>query len=174
MRRKLLSEEDQKDILNNEGFRTFMHSSLRLMERSLAQVNNGYDILKDYTRSDDRGGSLSRESEGNLLVYRSMFDILRCGEAGNRDKDRYSHSSSSLKGRPVMDLHCSPHYPELILAAYGSKISTHKLQDNNNSNSSSGSANHHSLDDAPGLVAVWSLGLSTRPEYIFTSLSPGK
>ena len=45
---------------------------------------------------------------------------------------------------------------------------------NTTTSSSSGvnSSSNHSLDDAPGLVAVWSLGLPTRPEYLFTSLSP--
>ena len=168
MRRKVLSEEDQKELLNNDGFRSFMHTSLLRMERSLAQVNSGYDIMKDYTRGDNEGGSLSRESEGKLLSYRSVFDILR---SGSDVGDSHSHNHSSLKGRPVMDIHCSPHYPELILAAYGPKNPTHKLQDNNN-NSNSNSSSNHSLDDAPGLVAVWSLGLPTRPEYLFTSLSP--
>ena len=175
MRRKLLSEEDQKDILNNEGFRSFMHNSLRVMERTLAQVNQGYDILKDYTRNDDRNGALSRESAGNMLSYRSVFDLLRCGDG--RDRNNHNHSNS-LKGRPVMDIHCSLHYPELILVAYGAKISTHKLSDNhnanNNNNNPSNSSHNHTVEEAPGLVAVWSLGLPTRPEYMFTSLSPGE
>ena len=189
MRRKLLSEEDQKDILNNEGFRSFMHNSLRVMERTLAQVNQGYDILQDYTRNDDRNGTLSRENAGNMLSYRSVFDLLRCGDGGVRNNHHHNNHNSysnSLKGRPVMDIHCSPHYPELILVAYGAKISAHKLSENhhnnannnnnnnNNINYPNNSSHNYSAEEAPGLVAVWSLGLPTRPEYMFTSLSPGE
>eukprot|EP00923_Selenidium_pygospionis_P053245 GHVN01092244.1.p1 GENE.GHVN01092244.1~~GHVN01092244.1.p1 ORF type:complete len:671 (+),score=141.94 GHVN01092244.1:79-2013(+) len=55
--------------------------------------------------------------------------------------------------RPITDIRTSPVFNELFLCSYGQKQNA-------------------SLTDPDGLVALWSLGLTTRPEYIFTCQSP--
>lgn len=147
-KRKTLSEDDTKDILTSDDFRSFVQTTSRLVERTLCQLNGDLDVFRDYTAT----GDAPLQTEGKLLTYRTSFD---------------GQVEQSVKGRPVMDIQCSPHYGELFLAAYGS-ARTHLPGSGNNSGTGSGNG----MEGSPGMVAVWSLGLPTRPEFVFMAPSP--
>jgi hypothetical protein len=63
-----------------------------------------------------------------------------------------------------MDLQYSPHFSELFLAAYGSKGQGSKGKNIDRGNIEG--------DDSPGMVAVWSSAVPSRPEFRFTASSP--
>eukprot|EP00397_Hematodinium_sp_SG-2012_P015130 GEMP01015402.1.p1 GENE.GEMP01015402.1~~GEMP01015402.1.p1 ORF type:complete len:608 (+),score=81.14 GEMP01015402.1:86-1909(+) len=76
--------------------------------------------------------------------------------AGGEEKLIEAHAFTDEKYtvmRPITDVRFSPKFPELMLASYAQM-------------------ENPSLQDPDGLVLVWSLGLKSRPEHVFTSNSP--
>lgn len=123
-----LEEEEILTITSTEAFADFITHSTKVVERAL---DNDYDILADYglnlsNSSDDSSGRKIKES---IQFY----------------SDRWS------KKRIVSDIHFSPKFPELLLAAY--------------------TKNPSAPHDPNGLVQVWNLHLHDRPEYIFHAQS---
>jgi dynein intermediate chain len=153
--KKVFTAEEQQQLADSAPFQSFLQSSATIVERVLAQTEDSFDYLRDYT--DDADSMINSTENRALHAVRHFTDPC-------------------LASRPVMDIQACPHYPELFLAAYGS---VGQILDDKNSwgtfshappqgNSSGGS----SPVDAAGVACVWSLSLPTRPEFIFTATSP--
>jgi dynein intermediate chain len=142
--KKILTAEEQAEILSSEGFHVFLDSSAKVIERVLEQVSTSFDYLRDY-RSDDNGVVGATENK-TLNIVKHFTDPM-------------------LAGRPVMDLQTCPHYPELFIAAYGS-VGQVKDPWSGISNASG------TTQEAAGVACVWSLALPSRPEFVFTATSP--
>jgi dynein intermediate chain len=159
---RALSEEEKKDIVDSEEFlRFFSHASL-IVERSLSQKETTVDILRDY-REDSLRARNTQES--CTLELQTIFE------------------DDSIRSRPVMDLQYSPHYPELFLAAYGSRGSSRvgnatgaSVAVGHASSSSSSSTSWQMAsdgdEDSPGMVCVWSQAFVGKPEFKFVASSP--
>ncbi|XP_053718353.1 cytoplasmic dynein 1 intermediate chain 1 isoform X5 [Synchiropus splendidus] len=101
-----LTEEERQHALHSAEFQTFFDSSIRVMERALAENS---DILFDYSGRDleDKEGT----NRSSLSVSRVFYD---------------EHWS---KHRVVTSLDWSPQYPELLVAAYNSNENSHHEPD---------------------------------------------
>ncbi|TFJ82869.1 hypothetical protein NSK_005822 [Nannochloropsis salina CCMP1776] len=141
-----------------------------------------FDPFADYTgrstsEADDKKGGPDEGGVSRVLEFVDDFGRGKCTEG--RDGGRQGGREG---GRAVVDLEWSPHFPELLLAAY-SRESTSRNRCGPASSSSSldsfpapvassSAASFPSLsDDMEGLVLAWSLGLPSRPEarFVFTS-----
>lgn len=157
---KFYTEEEKREISSSKDFTTFLDKTSRVLERALCLTNvNGSDVIRDYKSAID---SARNSASNKTLTLSNVFE------------------NEFVKNRPVMDLHCSPHYPELFLAAYGSvsssSLSTQaSIAVSSSSRSISGSSSSSSSaadEDSPGAVVVWSSVLKNRPEFIFVASSP--
>lgn len=153
--KKVLTAEQQQQISESAPFQAFLQTSATIVERVLASTEASFDYMRDY--KDDADSLLNSTENGALNVVRHFTDPC-------------------LVSRPVMDVQACPHYPELFMAAYGSIGQT---LDNKNSwgvfshvPPSATSGGSSAPADAAGVVAVWSLSLPTRPEFIFAATSP--
>ncbi|XP_029298920.1 dynein cytoplasmic 1 intermediate chain 1a isoform X6 [Cottoperca gobio] len=92
-----LTEEERQQILHSSEFQSFFDSSIRVMERALAEDSN---IFFDYSGRDleDKEGDLG--SGSSLSLSRLFYD---------------EHWS---KHRVITCLDWSPQYPELLVASY--------------------------------------------------------
>ncbi|KAJ3196244.1 hypothetical protein HK101_009615 [Irineochytrium annulatum] len=125
---KEFNEDEKKMIFQSEHFLTFFDHSSKLIERAL---NEKYDILRDYTISDD--APIDADAGKGVKLYCSFFD------------ERWS------KNRSVTDVSWSPKYAELLLCSYNK--------------------NQIAINEADGLVLLWSLHLPERPEFVFQTQS---
>ncbi|EGG21460.1 cytoplasmic dynein intermediate chain [Cavenderia fasciculata] len=90
-----LDEQEKKEILESESFRTFFTRSSKVIERAL-MLDDNIDILVDYTKTDDEDKSSSKE----LKLMGTLVD------------ERWS------KHRSVTDINWSPKHPELVVTSY--------------------------------------------------------
>ncbi|KAJ1916302.1 hypothetical protein H4219_003871 [Mycoemilia scoparia] len=101
---KLLSEEEQKSIVNSGHFGEFFEKSAKIVERAL---DEDYDFMVDY--------SLSLSKDGD--------DASQEGGLGAREKiklNRTFYSEKFNKGRSVTDICWSPKFSELVATSYNS------------------------------------------------------
>ncbi|KAI8850313.1 WD40-repeat-containing domain protein [Chytridium lagenaria] len=92
---RALSEDEKRVILQSEPFSNFFDYSSKLIERAL---NEKYDILKDYTVSNDATSDTSNQKG---VKYVCNF-----------------YDEKLSKNRSVTDVHWSPKYSELLLCSY--------------------------------------------------------
>jgi len=138
---KILTQEEQSLILSSSKFASFLDQSSKVIERVI-NMNDSIDVTRDYSRQ-----LTSRINNNTVLSLQFKLE------------DEF------VRNRPIMDIHNSPHYPELFLASYGSK--------NSQKNQKSKSLSEGTLEnESPGLVYIWSTALKGRPEFKFTSSSP--
>jgi len=152
---RILSQEEQRGILAREDFKQFLGFSSKIVERALSQ-GGSVDILRDYKMGV--GGRSIRSSVAMAVVL---------GMVGGGEE--------WLRGRPVMDIKVSPHYPELFLVAYGSKTGASSSSSSSSLSASSSSLSSSAVTadyDSAGAVCVWSTALLSRPEFKFFASSP--
>ncbi|RPA77882.1 WD40 repeat-like protein [Ascobolus immersus RN42] len=124
-----LSEEEKAAIYTSEEFMDFVERSSKVVERAL---DEDYDVLADYGMVIDNAG----EEE---ISGRRIKEVLQFYD------ERWS------KKRMISDLHFSPKFPELMLAAY--------------------TKNPSAPHDPDGLVQIWNMHLHSRPEFVFHAQS---
>ncbi|XP_010791294.1 cytoplasmic dynein 1 intermediate chain 1 isoform X4 [Notothenia coriiceps] len=92
-----LTEEERQQILHSSDFQSFFDSSIRVMERALAEDGN---IFFDYSGRD------LEEKEGDL------------GSGSSLSFSRVFYDEHWSKHRVITCLDWSPQYPELLVASY--------------------------------------------------------
>ncbi|KAJ1564618.1 hypothetical protein HK096_007088, partial [Nowakowskiella sp. JEL0078] len=100
---KRLTDDEQKRILNSDGFLEFFGTNSKYVERALNE-NEMYDFLVDYTMDGDMD---SDESAGKTVK-----------EFCNFSSEKYT------KSRSVTDLDWSSKHEELLLASYSKTPNT--------------------------------------------------
>ncbi|KAJ3233147.1 hypothetical protein HDU78_006651 [Chytriomyces hyalinus] len=96
-----LEDYERDMILHSEPFQDFFDRSAKLIERAL---NSKYDVLTDYTLTDDFQGDIDT---GKGVKHTITFS-----------DDRWT------KNRSVTDISWSPRHPELLLASYNKNQSS--------------------------------------------------
>lgn len=132
---RTLTDAEVSNILHRDDFKSFFDSASRLVEKQLLAPDN--TLVYDYTQ-------LLGSQEGKGPGDATATTLLELCEL---------RSERLTESRPVNALSWSPHFPDLLAVAYGSK-------------------SHPSVEDDPGLVCIWSLALPSRPEFTLTSGSP--
>jgi len=149
---KHLTVEEIESMTVSDGFKGFLNSSSRIMDRLLSLGVNADGPLAALAFRDYSSDSSSKASaEAAVLSFRSSFE----------DKDW-------LELRPVHDLQNSPHHPELFLAAYGSKIIATGGRGGGGHGHAPMATN--SETEIPGGVALWSM-VTGKPEFRFSAPS---
>ncbi len=134
-------------VMNSEGFASFVSSSSRLIERAITQASS-FDILMNITSSGHEGS----KRHSNMLTDVSSFEC------------------EFLRGRPVLDIQCSPHVDtqaDLFLVAYGSVGQALLGVDGKPY-----APNQDNLEEAAGLVCVWHSAVVSSPEKKLIAPSP--
>jgi dynein intermediate chain len=152
--KKILTDEEKRDIMKSHHFSDFLSRSSYVIDRALGQ-QSVFDMLRDY-KSDTVSGYRG-DSEARILSFNALYEV------------------DAVKGRPVMDLQFSPHFPELFLVAYGSKAaatSRMKSPKSSYAKSMKFTSTTSGTDESLGLVCVWSIGCTITCEFIFTASSP--
>lgn len=142
------TEEEKAAILSEKPFVDFLEKASLHVERAL-EFSDAFDFLKDITEDMNKQNSV--------------------GEKGVVDMSQ-AYECDFLKQRPVMDMRWSTLRPDLFLAAYGARtlsaVPTTRLA------FALPAATGVDVDDAPGLVCIWSKDLHKRPEFKLTASSP--
>lgn len=104
-----LTNEEREQILKSEQFQDFFARTSRLIERSLWESPEAFDIFKDYSGRDADGQNKTMDVGEIIKFDREFFD------------ERWT------RHRIVTCLDTSTYYPELVLASYSQNDeSTHE------------------------------------------------
>lgn len=104
-----LTNEEREQILKSEQFQDFFSRSARLIERSLWESPQAFDIFKDYSGRDSDGQNKTMDV-GEIIKF-----------------DREFSDERWTRHRIVTCVDTSTYYPELVLASYSQNDeSTHE------------------------------------------------
>ena len=136
-----LNTEELDAVTSSNDFLDFVDRSSKIIERALDEE---YDVLADY-----RYGTIASDD--------SDVDDAQPIRGGRNRKGRrlkevmQFHDDKWSKRRIISDVSFSPKFPELILTSY--------------------TKNPSEPYSPPGVIQIWNLHMSTRPEYVFHATS---